>query len=107
MRPHALHPGAIQGKEGIRFCHLATLLTLKSEDGDGSFLDEPQEPPSQSLSDAEAFTAYLAQIQAEARQKLKAAKYEAVKVAAESDRESSALSRGAIQLKKILLEILG
>ena len=23
--PHALHPGAIQGKEGIIFCHLATL----------------------------------------------------------------------------------
>ena len=23
--PHALHPGAIQGKEGIKFCHLATL----------------------------------------------------------------------------------
>ena len=22
----ALHPGAIQGKEGIKFCHLATLL---------------------------------------------------------------------------------
>ena len=26
-RPHALHPGAIQGKEGIKFCHLATLGT--------------------------------------------------------------------------------
>ena len=26
MRPHALHPGAIQGKEGIKFCHLATLF---------------------------------------------------------------------------------
>ena len=25
FRPHALHPGAIQGKEGIKFCHLATL----------------------------------------------------------------------------------
>ena len=24
MRPHTLHPGAIQGKEGIKFCHLAT-----------------------------------------------------------------------------------
>ena len=23
--PHALHPGAIQGKEGIKFCHLAKL----------------------------------------------------------------------------------
>ena len=91
--------------------HVIVPLTPKSEER--SFLDEPREaselqPSSQSLSsDAEAFTAYLAQIQAEARQKLKAAKYEAVKVAAESDKESSALSRGAIQLKKILLEILG
>ena len=25
LRPHALHPGAVQGKEGINFCHLATL----------------------------------------------------------------------------------
>ena len=25
LRPHTLHPGAIQGKEGIKFCHLATL----------------------------------------------------------------------------------
>ena len=25
LRPHALHPGAIQGKERIKFCHLATL----------------------------------------------------------------------------------
>ena len=25
LLPHALHPGAIQGKEGIKFCHLATL----------------------------------------------------------------------------------
>ena len=25
LRPHALHPGPIQGKEGIQFCHLATL----------------------------------------------------------------------------------
>ena len=24
---HALHPGAIQGKEGIQFCHLATLCS--------------------------------------------------------------------------------
>ena len=23
--PHALHPSAIQGKEGIKFCHLATM----------------------------------------------------------------------------------
>ena len=27
MRPHALHPGTIQGKEAIKFCHLATLET--------------------------------------------------------------------------------
>ena len=27
LRPHALHPGAIQGKEGIQFCHLATMPT--------------------------------------------------------------------------------
>ena len=26
LRPHALHPGAIQGKEGIKFCHLATMI---------------------------------------------------------------------------------
>ena len=25
--PHTLHPGAIQGKEGITFCHLATLTS--------------------------------------------------------------------------------
>ena len=25
LRPPALHPGKIQGKEGIKFCHLATL----------------------------------------------------------------------------------
>ena len=25
LRPHALHPGIIQGKEGIKICHLATL----------------------------------------------------------------------------------
>ena len=29
MRPHALHPGAIQGKEGIKFCHLATLMQVR------------------------------------------------------------------------------
>ena len=28
LRPHSLHPGAIQGKEGIKFCHLATLLWI-------------------------------------------------------------------------------
>ena len=27
LRPHTLHPGAIQGKEGIKFCHLATMRT--------------------------------------------------------------------------------
>ena len=27
--PPALHPGAIQGKEGIKFCYLATLDTLR------------------------------------------------------------------------------
>ena len=26
IAPHALHPGAIQGKEGIKFCHLVTFL---------------------------------------------------------------------------------
>ena len=26
IAPHALHPGAIRGKEGIKFCHLATLV---------------------------------------------------------------------------------
>ena len=30
IAPHALHPGAIQGKEGIKFCHLATLITDRS-----------------------------------------------------------------------------
>ena len=28
LRPHALHPGAIQGKEGIKFCHLATTVCI-------------------------------------------------------------------------------
>ena len=28
LRPHALHPGAIQGKEGIKFCHLATMCEM-------------------------------------------------------------------------------
>ena len=27
--PHALHPGAIQGKEGIKFCHLATMCLMR------------------------------------------------------------------------------
>ena len=30
--PPALHPGAIQGKEGIKFCHLATLLRFHVEE---------------------------------------------------------------------------
>ena len=82
--------------------HVIVPLTPKSEER--SFLDEPREAPelqpsSQSLSsDAEAFTAYLAQIQAEARQKLKAAKYEAARAAAEADGESSALSRDLKEL---------
>ena len=25
LHPYALYPGAIQGKKGIKFCHLATL----------------------------------------------------------------------------------
>ena len=28
--PHALHPGAIQGKEGVKFCYLETLLSEAS-----------------------------------------------------------------------------
>ena len=34
MRPHALHPGLIQGKEGIKFCHLATLRAVGGLGGD-------------------------------------------------------------------------
>ena len=30
MRPYALHPGKIQIKEGIKFCHLATLFIITS-----------------------------------------------------------------------------
>ena len=33
MRPHALHPGAIQGKEWIKFCHLATHACGQDADG--------------------------------------------------------------------------
>ena len=33
--PHTLHPGAIQGKEGIKFCHLATLSSHASKDNAG------------------------------------------------------------------------
>ena len=32
--PPALHPGAIQGKEGIKFYHLATLRTVGGVGGD-------------------------------------------------------------------------
>ena len=32
LRPHTLHPGAIQGKEGIEFFHLATLLSPRDEE---------------------------------------------------------------------------
>ena len=31
--PHALHPGPIQGKEGIKFCHLATLGSVRLSNG--------------------------------------------------------------------------
>ena len=31
LRPHALHPGAIQGKEGIKICHLATLISINPQ----------------------------------------------------------------------------
>ena len=80
--------------------HVIVPLTPKSEEVESSFLDEPKEasdlrPPS---SDAEAFTAYLSEIQAEARQKLKAAKYEAARAAAESDGEASALGRDLKEL---------
>ena len=37
--PHTLHPGAIQGKERITFCHLATLAT-----GASSYNYYPAEP---------------------------------------------------------------
>ena len=79
--------------------HVIVPLTPKSEE-ETSFLDEAKEasdlrPPS---SDAEAFTAYLAEIQAEARQKLKAAKYEAARAAAESGGEASALGRDLKEL---------
>ena len=33
LRPHAHHPGAIQGKEGIKLCHLATLVNEEEEAG--------------------------------------------------------------------------
>ena len=29
IAPPALHPGTIQGKEGIKFCHLATMHLIK------------------------------------------------------------------------------
>ena len=37
LRPHALHPDAIQGKEGIKFCHLATLFDGRMEGRKGAF----------------------------------------------------------------------
>ena len=80
--------------------HVIVPLTPKSEE-ETSFLDEAKEAPNlrpPSSSDAEAFTAYLAEIQAEARQKLKAAKYEAARAAAESDGEASALGRDLKEL---------
>ena len=30
MRSHALHPGTIQGKEGVKFRHLATLIKVET-----------------------------------------------------------------------------
>ena len=36
MPPHALHPGAIQRKEGIKFCYLATLDKVKEGFGAGT-----------------------------------------------------------------------
>ena len=33
IAPHALHPGAIQGKEGIKFCYLATMREKTEESG--------------------------------------------------------------------------
>ena len=29
LRPHTLHPGTIKGKEGIKFCYLATLFDFR------------------------------------------------------------------------------
>ena len=41
IAPHTLHPGAIQGKEGIKFCHLATLVSVVggSIGGGGLFIE--------------------------------------------------------------------
>ena len=33
LRRHALHPGRLQGKKGIEFCHLATLIETHLEQG--------------------------------------------------------------------------
>ena len=33
LRPHTLHTGAMQGKEGIKFCHLVTLPRIGQELG--------------------------------------------------------------------------
>ena len=37
MCPHTLHPGAIQGKEGIKFCHLAILNRENTDKGKFAF----------------------------------------------------------------------
>ena len=78
--------------------HVIVPLTPKSEE-ERAFLDQPGEDSElQPSTDAEAFTSYLAQIQSGARQKLKAAKYEAARAAADSDGESSKLSRDLPEL---------
>ena len=38
--PHALHPGAIQGKEGIKFCRLATQV-INLDYGEEEEEDDP------------------------------------------------------------------
>ena len=42
LRPHALHPGTIQGKEGIQFFHLATLCRKENYNAN---LDSDTEDP--------------------------------------------------------------
>ena len=34
LHPHTLHPGAIQGKEGIKFCHLAIMREGDAGEGE-------------------------------------------------------------------------
>ena len=43
LRPHAIHPGTIQGKEGIKFCDLATLCRVRTM-GLGNMLFAMQSP---------------------------------------------------------------